>query len=228
MIIFDQLRISDDGKRMYINVHVNTAKYFEDVYLKSITIMTADKVLESDPGCPTEDYVYKGEFKKDSEGKWPKEAALVLNKGSFDEAFNNINSEGAVKDSTKPYAKISFEGKDLSGDLFFVYVETQGSTSGDSCLPCRFDEKTTVGVTFDENLLYQRVMDFTRELADDCIIPQGFTDFILLWNAFKASIETEHFKPAIDYYNMLFGNTAGGRGIGSGLNSSRKGCGCHE
>ena len=25
MVIYDQLRISDDGKLMYINVHVNTA-----------------------------------------------------------------------------------------------------------------------------------------------------------------------------------------------------------
>ena len=69
-------------------------------------------------------------------------------------------------------------------------------------------------------------MDFTRELAEDCMIPQGFTDFILLWNAFKASIETEHFIPAIEYFNMLFGNTVGGRGINGSIDSRRK-CGCH-
>lgn len=31
MVIFDQLRISDDGKRMYINAHVNKADYFNDI-----------------------------------------------------------------------------------------------------------------------------------------------------------------------------------------------------
>ena len=66
-VIFDQLRISDDGKRMYINAHVNKACYFDDVYLDSITIMTSDKVSETNSRIPTSDYIYnqtfKGEFK---------------------------------------------------------------------------------------------------------------------------------------------------------------------
>ena len=58
MILFDQLRISDDGKRLYINAHVNKADYFANVYIDSIVIMTADKVSETAPGTPTSDYVY--------------------------------------------------------------------------------------------------------------------------------------------------------------------------
>lgn len=50
MILFDQLRISDDGKRLYINAHVNKADYFANVYIDSIVIMTADKVSETAPG----------------------------------------------------------------------------------------------------------------------------------------------------------------------------------
>ena len=34
MILFDQLRISDDGKRLYINAHVNKADYFANVYIQ--------------------------------------------------------------------------------------------------------------------------------------------------------------------------------------------------
>ena len=79
-------------------------------------------------------------------------------------------------------------------------------------------------------------MDYTKDLADDCTIPTGFTDFILLWNAFKASVETEHYGPAIKYYNMLFGNpdervTRDGShspfGGGSANNRRTKPCGCH-
>ena len=59
MVLFDQLRISDDGKRMYINLHVNKADYFDGIYLDEMVIVPADKVLETSPALPSEDYIYK-------------------------------------------------------------------------------------------------------------------------------------------------------------------------
>lgn len=201
-VIFDQLRISDDGQRMYINVHVNQADYFDNIYLDSLTIMTADKVSEAAPELVTDDYIYQQHF----DGT-VKQADLVFTPADFNEKFTKSN---------------------LSSDLFFVYIKIKGVP--DPCTPCRLDEETTLGVTFDENILYQRVMDYTKDLADDCNIPVGFTDFILLWNAFKASVETEHYIPAIKYYNMLFGNDSDGNAYGPYGKASKitgKGCGCH-
>lgn len=204
MIIFDQLRISDDGKRMYINAHVNNADYFENIFIESVTIMTADKVLETAPGTPTEDYIFKETYEDNR-----KEVALVLTAHDFTKSWE-----------TDPYS-IPFKDREMSSTLFFVYIKCkEGPLVG--CPPCTLDELTTLGVVFDETLLYQRVMDYTRELADDCKVSQGFADFILLWNAFKASVETEHFIPAIKYFNMLFGNYGGKTGY-----VGRKGCGCH-
>lgn len=196
-IIVDQLRISDDGKRMYLNVHVNGASYFDNIYLDSITIMTADKVSETAPDAPTEDYIYR----LDLTDKNYKEAQLVLLPTDMNEQFMKSN---------------------FSSDLFFVYIKVRGVP--DPCTPCRLDEEVTLAVTFDKNMLYQKVMQFTKGLADSCEIPVGFTDFILLWNAFKASVETEHYIPAIKYFNMLFD-----QGV---LPESRhsmnpKPCGCH-
>ena len=76
--------------------------------------------------------------------------------------------------------------------------------------------------TIDYALLYQQVMDYTKDLADDCQIPQGFIDFILRWNAFKAAVETEHYIPAIKFWKMLFENQGG-----KTLAHSTKPCGCH-
>lgn len=195
MIIYDQLRLSDDGKRMYINAHVNAASFFDDIYIDSITITTADKVSETNPEAPTEDYIYYKEF---DEGV--KEFSMVLQPTDFNEK----------------YLKSTF-----SNDLFFVYVKIKGTP--DECTPCRLDEEITLGVTFDENLLYQKVMQFTKDLANTCQMPVGFMDFILLWNSFKASIETEHYVPAIKYYNMLFDKSQG-----TALTYGRtKTCGCH-
>ncbi len=218
MVLFDQLRISDDGKRMYINVHVNTADYFENIFLESVTILTSDKVLETNPGTPTDDFIYFEKFDSDM-----KEAALVIDIGSLNAAYNNWNPETQQPiNASKPYAKVSFDKNNFSSNLFFVYIKcTEGALVG--CPPCTLDELTTLGVTFDENLLYQKVMDFTKQLADDCTVPQDFTDFILLWNAFKASVETEHFVPATKYWNMLFDNR-GGTPFSGGV---RKNCGCH-
>lgn len=191
MLIFDQLRLSDDATRLYINVHVNKADYFKDIYLDNIKIMTADKVSETNPEVPTEDCIFTHTF-----GDNVKEAALVLTVNDF----------------------LTLKQSDMSRTLFFVYVKCKGTVG--ACVPCRLDELTTLGVTFDEKLLYQRVMDYTKSLVDDCKIPVGFTDFILLWNAFKASIETEHYIPAIKFWNQLFDvDTIG--------NITYKGCGCH-
>lgn len=201
MLIFDQLRISDDGSRLYINIHVNEASYFNNVYLDSITIMTGDKVSSTNPEMPTSDYIYHKDFEGDL-----KKAALVLEASDFLKTW-----ESSVKD-------MICHKEDISRTLFFVYVKCRGPVS--ECTPCRLDEEVTVGVTFDEEVLYQRVMDYTRELSRDCSIPKNFIDFILLWNAFKASIETEHYVPAIKFYKMLF-DTVGHRSI-------TKGCGCHE
>ena len=206
-VVFDQLRISDDGKRMYIDVHVNKADYFDNIYLDELTIMTADKVSETNPDSPTEDYIYKQVF--DGEQK---EAHLVLTSADFQKTWEE--DPNAMK----------FPQSDMSKTLFFVYVKIKGVP--DECTPCRLDEEVIVGTTFDENLLYQQVMNYTRQLADDCTIPTGFTDFILLWNAFKASVETEHYIPAINYYNMLFDNVGTGGGNGSNIGITRN-CGCH-
>lgn len=204
MIIFDQLRISDDGKRMYINAHVNKADYFNDIYIDSIVIQTADKVSETDPGLPTSDYVY---IKKAEENA--KELNLVLEASDLSRSWES-----------DPKA-IAFGRGDMSKTLFFVYIKCKGTPG--SCTPCRLDEETTLGVVFDENVLHQRVMDYTKELVADCNVPTAFIDFILLWNAFKSAIETEHYIPAIKFFNMMFEE------VGKSCQSRTiKTCGCNE
>lgn len=225
MIQFDQLRISDDGKELYIDIHVNTSSYFKDVYINGIVIIDANSkekdcdskdytgISETNPYAPNNNYVYKSEVPGNE-----KELHLRLTKADFDAAF--INGTSGMIDSNKPYAKIAFNKSDFSDSLFFVYVICKGVQS--ECTPCALDSsKPTIGVTFDEKLLYERVMDFTKQLADTCVIPKAFIDFILLWNAFKASLETGHYIPLIRFWHRLFDmpSLINGRTI--------KGCGCH-
>lgn len=202
MIIFDQLRLSDDGSQMFIDVHVNKAEYFKDIYLDSITIIPADKVSETYPDIPNSNYLYQKTFE-----------------GNLKQVSMRLTASDFLKRWGSEASKIAFPESEMYTTLFFVYIKCKGTVG--ACTPCRLDELITLGVTFDEKLLYQRVMDYTKMFADDCTIPTGFIDFILLWNAFKSAIETEHYIPAIKYWKLLFGLDTG---IG---NINYKGCGCH-
>jgi len=59
MVTIEQLRISDDGQKMYIDAHVNKAPYFKDMYLDEITIVTDDQLLRSCSSAVDKDYIYK-------------------------------------------------------------------------------------------------------------------------------------------------------------------------
>lgn len=198
-VIIDQLRISDDGKNLFIDVHVNKSSYFENVYLRRITICTEDQVSELNPQAYSNDFIYQEEIPHvvDGEVVEMKELHRVLCSNVFNEKFKKC---------------------DLSHNMFFVYIDCAGTPSSDT--PCRLDEMTTLGVTLDYGVIYNIAMNNTRELADTCKVPQRFHDFILNFEAMKISIETEHYIPAIHYWKNILGQPHGAY--------MHKGCGCHQ
>jgi len=225
MIIFDDLRIADNGKRLFIKAHVNTASYFDDIYIKNIIIMTADEVdAATNPNSPTQKYVYRRVFDKiyTADGQDPiatcsevKTLDIELTKADLDAAFNNqghpapdieelsTDTQGYVETTYNPNATDPFNKPDFSNMMLFIYVKCEGQV--DPCTPCGLDEMTTLGVTYDEKALYQATMNFTKELAGSCQISNDFIDFILKWTALNASLNTEHFADSIKFWKMLFG-----------------------
>ena len=203
MVLFDQLRISDDGRQMYIDAHVSLADCFDGVTIQSLYICLGSQVYETLTIDP------------ESNGN-------IYHK-TYGENVREIHECITIGDDALVYNKTSF-----SKDLFFVYVGCNTVPEGCECYP--HVGRYVLKVTFDENLLYQRVMGYTKALADDCQIPVAFMDFILLWNAFKASVNTDHYIPAIKYYNMLFGMDTEGQSYGAYDKNSgmiHKPCGCH-
>lgn len=175
MVIFDQLRVSDDGKTLFLDVHVNRATYFSNVYISKVTICTEDQIVETDPLYYGDDYIYQNTY---DEGT--RDVHLVLDSNSFNEKFSKSN---------------------LSSNMFFVYIECAGVPASDT--PCRLDELNTLAVTFDYGVLFNQAMVYTKELANKCEIPSQFIDFILNVEALKLAIETEHFVPAIKRWKWL-------------------------
>lgn len=197
-VIIDQLRISDQGKTLYINAHVNQASAFDQVYISKITICTEEQVSEVDPISYT-DYIYQKEYPDED---FTREINLVL--CPVDMGLNFMKST-------------------FSKNMFFVFIECKG-TYDDCHTPCGLDE-VTKAVTFDYGVIYNQAMNFTKELADTCNIPQNFINYIMNYDALKLSIETDHYRPAINYWK----NIVGEKGIFSNGSKSitSKPCGCH-
>lgn len=225
MIIFDQLRISDDGKKLFIDAHVSRADFFvqHEYSINSITIATAEYVPETVTLSSVSDFIYK----KDFEGGTT-EISLMLQVGDLTLAESNYtkNSDGTghPKNSSEPYASVLYPKNNFSGPLFFVWIECSGTYS--ECTPCYADEPA-LAVTFDDKLLYQKAMGFTKSLAEDCTIPDDFIDFILNYSAFKSAVETDHFCDAKTFYKQLFDISTSGTYGSTTNNIVGRGCGCH-
>ena len=210
-IIIDQLRISDDALQMYINAHVNKHTSFSNVHIKSLTIKVADNVRETDPKSNTKNYIYKKEYAADT-----KEIYEIINIGDINSYYANHLTD---KDASDNPLVVDYKRSDFSRTLFFIYIETD-TVSSDPSIPCSENQKVNVYTTFDDTLLHQKSLDYIKGLANTCIVPVGFTDFILQWNAFKSAITTEHYVPAIDLFNKMFD-------IRNINDVGTKGCGCH-
>lgn len=351
MITIDQLRISDDGKLMYIDAHVNKASYFKNVYVDSITILTEEQVSETNPYTFSGDYIYQNKLdstelvysEAESEvqvlsadrlidkelrdggfqievpkgasneravsfmlsgkfselGTGDKKPVIVLTNADYNPetegltgtnviaVFNgnlyktdkvtepvwqfNGKTDTGLENSLKFYIyktneddshtlvrldqtddknflhfyyrtyyqvgalqkkdihlvlcpqnmNEKFKGTDFSKNMFFVYFTVTGTPTADT--PCRMDETTTLGVTFDYGLIYDNAMCYTKELSNSCDVPQGFTDFLLHVAALKLAIETEHYVDAINQYKYIIQNgCTGNTGI------TVKHCGCNS
>ena len=90
---------------------------------------------------------------------------------------------------------------DLSKDMLYVYFHVKGTPPPN--IPCGLDTPYTLGVTFNEGIIYNRMMGYTKEIANTCEIPMGFIDMILQLEAIKAAIETENYVTANKFYNRL-------------------------
>lgn len=217
MVIFDRLRISDDGKTLYVDAHVNTAPYYEDVYLDKITICTEEHISETLPTSYSSHFIYQDNIAGEN-GEDTKTLSLVLDLASFSAAYINQTSEGTWKDETKPWATEDLTDGTLSSHIIFVYITCKGTPAADT--PCGMDTTTTLGATLDYSKIYNNAMGYIKELADTCNISSGFQDFLLRYNMFNIAFKSGHIIPAIKMWKSIMGDVITGTNV-------RAKCGCH-
>lgn len=105
----------------------------------------------------------------------------------------------------------------LNDNLFFVYVRTKGTPSMDT--PCGMDNLITLGTVLNKYPIYSGIMQYVKEINNDCTMPKNFIDKYLRFQAFEISVITGHYTEAIKYYNKFI------KGIGNTPDSIS--CGCY-
>lgn len=98
MVEIEQLRISQDGQKLFIDAHINKEYYDEDLVLDKISIDTQNTVLQSFDG-PSENPVFTQTTVTNTSR--PKEVHLVIDKNLID--------------------------ANLSKDLLYVYFHVRGT-----------------------------------------------------------------------------------------------------
>ena len=190
MVRFNELRIDENSKKLIIDISVRILPYYKDVYLESIIIDTQDTFIDSFPSSKA---VYSKKIDVDGGGNesFIKDYRIELSNADILPSFNN--------------------------NLFFVYIKTKGNPTANT--PCGLDEEITVGVVFNECLIYNKLLSHIREIGERCTIPQNFINDYLQYEAFCIAINSGHFVEGIKYYKKFIQNNMV-------RFNKLKGCGC--
>ena len=175
MVHFNELRITSDGQHLIIDVSVLSESYYKNVYIDSIVIDNQDTYVGSGPSSnPVYQYSVP-----DTMSKLTKKYV----------SYKNVRLDLTPTDLP------------LNG-LLFVYVRTKGTPAADT--PCGLDNMTTLGTVTNMYPFYQQAMNYIGELANNCSVPQNFTDYILKMKGLELAVRTGNYTDAIKFYNKFF------------------------
>ena len=114
MVVIEQLRISPDGQKLFIDAHVNKASYFDNLELESISIDTQDTVLQTFDG-PSKNPVFTYANTPSPHIVKTTESPIVLTEHSF---INALDETGALvlnvvpeEKSNETYITLGFRGE---------------------------------------------------------------------------------------------------------------------
>jgi len=202
MVLFNELRITEDRKCLIVDCEVDRVDLYSNMYIDSIYI----------------EY-----YKNSPVSGMPSDKAYIL--------YENSSSDNTVKSVIRSMDIAALKSSDMGIDsfrdgLFYVIVKCDGELGTvPSGMPCGYDNVTDIAVILDWKSFYERGMNFVSSMfnncGDKCAVPAGFEQFVLLWNALKLAISVCDW----DAVNMLWDNIIGTGGYGQ-TNALVFGCGC--
>lgn len=177
MIKFNELRISLDNSKLYIEAEVLSDNYYKNVGITSIQIDTQDTFV-ANTNMPSSKPKYFKEVSNE-DGKPVKKIEVCL-------------------------ADYDLPGISLKDDILYVWVTTDENIIGEP--PCGMDIPRKLGVCINWQYIYNLGMPFIKEAANTCSVDDNFIDYILRYRAVLLAIKTGHYTIANKYWNKFFKN----------------------
>lgn len=196
MISFNELRITQDGKYLIIDVSVDESSYFDTVSLDSIVIDTQDTYVANGPSS-TPIYTYKVGEDYSPVYSSPDNSQVLTSDLEPVLVENELGSR---------MVRLSLDATDLgvqlNNTMFFVYVISTGTPSPDA--PISTTNPMIMGTVVNLYQFYQKSMYYLKKVSNDCEVSKCFIDFILRCKALELCIKTGNYTEAIKYWKKFF------------------------
>lgn len=171
MVIFNELRISDDKQSLTIDCAVEGLDIYSDMYIKNI---------------------YLEYYKNASTYGVPSTKAIKV---YDDEDSLESKAVRICVDAAELALHSDFGTATFDKGLFYVIVNCDGDLPADvSLLSCGMDNTVDVGVALDWKRIYQVGMQYISSLNakcfDACGDLTGYKSFVLIWYALRFAISS--------------------------------------
>lgn len=184
MVIFNEIRLSDDKDKIIVDCSVEDLSVYSNVYIESIYI----------------DY-YKNNQKVTG---YSDKAIQIYNntEGTLVKTVRTCLS--MTTDELK--IETNFGINSFDDGMFYIFVYCGGTPSAEvATMPCGYDEDMDVAVVLDWQKLYEVGMSYIAQYSNDCTCaqPAGLDNFILSWNALKLASGTCDYALMSKLYDKL-------------------------
>lgn len=206
MVIFNELRICEDGDFLKIDCQIDDAAVYDNMYIKEI---------------------YLEYYKNASAASMPSSKAYRI--------YNNSTSDTTVRRMQMTVLPAELESMNFGittfqDGLFYVIVVCDGTVGPEIVnYSCRESATTQIGVALDWKAVYRRGMGYIASLLDKCGNPcpstAEFEHFILLWNALKLAIASCDWDAVSDLWDKFLYNPSARHS--TAVSVTGRGCGCH-
>ena len=174
MIVFNNVRISQDDKYITIDAEIENNKYYENMYIDSVIIDNQDTFSSNGPSS-NPIYTYKAQ---------------------------PLNSDIYSRKVHLELTKVDLNLATLEKNIFFIYIVAGGVPAPDT--PCGYDNNIAVKVLVNTYPIYRNIMNYIKELGNTCSVPYNLIDKSLQLKMLDISIQTGNNIEAINIWKKYF------------------------
>lgn len=203
MVVFNELRITDDYSKLIIDCSIENLGLYEGAYIKTIKV----------------DF-----YKNATNIGVASDLAVTAYSDDGEEHLSDVMTSVKPSDFSEEAHVTSFEG-----GFFYVIVECDNLSSAAlaaaAALPCGYDGTIDIGVILDWKLVYKYGIGYIAKATYKCnnCIPTGnFSNFIVLWHSLMFALAAGSYSTMSDIWDKFLRVSL----TESGFIPISSGCGC--